>query len=140
MSSVLYTIGMSESTSSSASARRHLLPRSPSDRAVVTLLAVGVLVALVADVDPVIGLAPGAIATVVQKVRGHLLAWRSGGVERAFVMESTAISFYVIVAGLVAVAGLQAAGAFDRIDLAWLPIAAMFIDTTVRSTRESRFV
>jgi hypothetical protein len=62
-----------------------------------------------------------------------------GGVERAFVMESTAISFYVLACALAVVGALQATGLLQRIDAVWFAVAAMFIDTAVRSARESRF-
>ena len=137
MSSVLYNVHMPDSSHSLAHDRRHLLPRWPSDRVVVTLLVVGAATAVATGTDPVLGMAPGAVAAVVQKVGGHVRAWRHDGVERAFVMESAAISFYVLIGVLIVAAVAQAAGA--GVDLGLLVIAALFIDTTVRSTREGRF-
>lgn len=130
---------MTENQPSPASQRRHLLPRWPSDPVVIAFLVAGAAGAALAGFDLIVGLAPGAVAALVQKVGGHVRAWRGGGVERAFVMESTAISFYVLVCALVVVAALQAAGVLHRVDVGSLAVAALFIDTGVRSARESRF-
>src|SRR5688572_9989035 len=129
---------MTDRPPSIAVQRRHLLPRWPSDRIVAGLVVLGLAAALAAGADPAVGLAPGAVAAIVQKVNGHLQAWRRGGVERAFVMESTAISFYVLVAALVVIAVAEAAGA-GHLDAQWLVIGALVVDTTVRGWRESRF-
>ncbi|HUQ38867.1 MAG TPA: hypothetical protein VM030_01820 [Acidimicrobiales bacterium] len=130
---------MSDPIPSEAQQRRQLLPRRPSDRVVMWLAVAGLAAAVALRVDPIIGLAPAAVAAIFQKVNGHLQAWRGGGVERAFVMESTALSFYVLVAVLVVVTVVQAAGVVDRVDVGLLAVSSLFIDTTVRSWRESRF-
>ena len=124
---------------SRAAQTRALFPRWPSDRFVWALLIAGVVVALLARVDVVYGLIPGALAGLVQHVNGHLSAWRRGGVEKAFVMESSAISFYVVVTGLILFAVADAAD-LVQVDLHWLAIGAMYVDTIVRSVREHRFV
>lgn len=89
--------------------------------------------------DPVYGLAPGAVAGFTQHIVGHALAWRRGGVERAFVMESTAIAFYVLFALLLLATVVDSTGLVE-VQFYWLAVAAMFVDTTVGSTRERRFV
>lgn len=96
-------------------------------------------VALAIGVEPAFGLIPGAIAGGVQHVSGHVSAWRRGGVERAFIMESSAISFYVVVILLSSAAVLQTSGVLD-VDIHWLAIGAFYIDTIVRSVREHRYV
>lgn len=130
---------MSETEPSTAAQRRHLFPRWPSDRVVWGLLIVGLAVALVAQVDPVYGLIPGAIAGGIQHVAGHASAWRRGGVERAFIMESSAISFYVVVLLLAVSAVLQATDVVE-VGIHWLAIGAFYVDTIVRSVREHRYV
>lgn len=139
MSSDLYIGPMTEPEPSLAEQRRNLLPRTPSDRVVTLLLAIGVGVALLAHADLAFGAVPGAVAAIAQKVNGHVQAWRRGGIERAFVMETTAISFYVLVAALVVGGAVQAAGTVDHVDAGWFALGALFIDTVVRSARESRF-
>ena len=124
---------------SRAAQSRALFPRWPSDRFVWALLAAGAVVAAVARVDLVYGLIPGAAAGLLQHINGHRAAWRRGGVEKAFVMESSAISFYVVITGLIVLAIADAADLF-HVDLHWLPIGAMYVDTIVRSVREHRFV
>src|ERR1043166_123474 len=129
---------MRDSSPTTTQQRRDLFPRSPSDIVVGGLLIVGTIFAITLKINWYVALGPGAAAKFVQTVRGHVRAWRGKGVERAFVMESTAISFYVIVA-LAALAGaLEASGVPRRIDVAWLPGAALFVDTVVRSFREHR--
>lgn len=130
---------MSETEPSTAAQRRNLLPRWPSDRVVWGLLIVGLAVALIAGFEPAFGLIPGALAGGIQHVAGHASAWRRGGVERAFIMESSAISFYVVVVLLVAAAVLQGTEVID-VDIHWLAIGAFYIDTIVRSVREHRYV
>lgn len=134
---MLYTLRMAGSL---ASQRRHLLPRTPSDRVVLGVLVAGVAAASAAGVDPVVGAAPGAALALFQKVNGHVQAWRMGGVERAFVMESTAISFYVLVAVLFAAAIAEGVGLVRDVGLTWLAVGGLWIDTIVRSWRESRYV
>lgn len=95
--------------------------------------------AFLAGVEPAYGLIPGALAGGIQHVAGHASAWRRGGVERAFIMESSAISFYVVVVLLALAAVLQATGVTD-IGIHWLAIGAFYIDTIVRSVREHRYV
>lgn len=119
--------------------RRNLLPRWPSDRIVFGAITVGFAASLLLGFDPIYGLIPGAVAGFTQHVVGHVLAWRRGGVERAFVMESTAIAFYVLFALLIFATVADATGVVE-VQAYWLPVAAMFVDTTVRSTRERRFV
>ncbi|MGH9084073.1 MAG: hypothetical protein ACRDYW_01345 [Acidimicrobiales bacterium] len=128
---------MPEPTENRPLAQRHLLPRSPSDRVVHGLLGIGLAVALLLDVDPIYGLVPGAVAATVQKAGGHVRAWRSAGVERAFVMESTAISFYLLVLAVLVAAALQGAGV--DVSIGWLLLAALLIDTTVRQVRSARY-
>jgi hypothetical protein len=130
---------MSETEPSTAAQRRHLFPRWPSDRVVWGLLIIGLAVAMVTGAEPAYGLIPGALAGGVQHVSGHASAWRRGGVERAFVMESSAISFYVVVVLLAMAAVLQVAGVMD-IGIHWLAIGALYVDTIVRSVREHRYV
>ena len=130
---------MSETEPSTAAQRRHLFPRWPSDRVVWGLLIAGLAVALVAQVEPAYGLLPGALAGGIQHVAGHASAWRRGGVERAFIMESSALSFYVVVLLLAGAAVLQATGVLD-VGIHWLAIGAFYVDTVVRSIREHRFV
>lgn len=139
MYSFLYFAGMSEIEPSAAAQRRHLFPRWPSDRVVWGLLIGGLIVAALAGVEPVYGLIPGAIAGGIQHGMGHISAWRRPGVERAFIMESSAISFYVVVLLLALAAVIDAAGLLE-IKIYWLAIAAMYVDTIVRSVREHRFV
>lgn len=129
---------MTETEPSRAQQRRHLLPRWPPDFVVWGLLLGGVVLATVLDLDLVYGLAPGALAGAIQHISGHVTAWRRGGVERAFVMESSAISFYVITVLLVVASVLDVADVV-RIELHWLAIAALYVDTIVRSVREHRF-
>lgn len=105
---------------------------------VIGLLVAGAVVAWAADVDVIYGLAPGALAGGVQHVSGHIRAWRMGGVEKAFVMESSAIAFYLVVVGLVVAACLQLAGVAD-IPIHWLAIGALYVDTFSRSIRERHF-
>lgn len=138
MSSSLYIARMSETEPSAAAQRRHLLPRWPSDRVVWGLLLGGLIVAVAAGVEPVYGLVPGAMAGGVQHVVGHATAWRRQGVERAFVMESSAISFYVVFVLLALAAVADVAGLLE-IEIYWLAIGAMYVDTFVRSIREHRF-
>ena len=130
---------MSETEPSTAAQRRHLFPRWPSDRVVWALLIVGVTAAIAGGFELAYGLIPGALAGGIQHVAGHASAWRRGGVERAFIMESSAISFYVVVLLLATAAVLQTTGAFD-IDIHWLAIGAFYVDTIVRSVREHRYV
>jgi hypothetical protein len=118
--------------------QRHLLPRWPSDAVVGAALAAGLVVALVAHVDPLVAVAPAGVLALVQKVGGHLLAWRRGGVERAFVAETSAISFYVLVV-VAAVAGAVAALVGRSLSPLWLVNVAFWVDTVVRKWREPRF-
>ncbi len=129
---------MSDATPSDYEQRRHLLPRWPPDPVVIGLLVVGGAVAWIAGVDLVYGLIPGSIAGMTQHVSGHVRAWRMGGVEKAFVMESSAVAFYVVVVMLIIAAGLQMAGVFD-IEIYWLAIVALYVDTLSRSVHERRF-
>jgi hypothetical protein len=131
---------MTDPTPSLTSQRRHLLPRTPSDRLVVALLLVGLGLAAALRVDPLIGLVPAGFAALVQKINGHVQAWRGGGIERAFVMESSAISFYMLTATFLAVGALQGAKVIGHFNAVWWFNIALFVDTTVRSSRESRFV
>ena len=128
---------MGDLTESRARAQRHLLPRRPSDRVVLALIALGAAVAALLRMDLTYGLIPGAIAAVVQKGSGHLRAWRSQGVERAFVMESTALAFYVLFAALLGAAVAQALGV--EVQIGWLLLATLMIETTVRHVRSSRY-
>ena len=123
-----------------ASEGRNLLPRWPSDVVVLGLAVAGLGAALALGADPLAGLAPAALAALFQKVNGHVQAWRRGGVERAFAMESAAISFYVTFLGLVVVGALEATSVVRQVDVLWLAVGALFVDTIVRSWRESRFV
>lgn len=95
--------------------------------------------AFIAGFEPAYGLIPGALAGAIQHVAGHVSAWRRGGVERAFIMESSAISFYVVVVLLAVAAVLQATGVID-VGIHWLAIGSFYVDTIVRSVREHRFV
>ena len=137
--STLYIARMSEKEPSTAAQRRHLFPRWPSDRVVWGLLLGGLVVAAAAGLDPVYGLLPGALAGAVQHMVGHAAAWRRQGVERAFIMESSAISFYVVVV-LLAIAAVADVAGLVRIEIYWLAIGAMYVDTIVRSIREHRYV
>lgn len=128
---------MSDLTESRARAQRELLQRTPSDRVVLGLFALGLAVALLLRVDAAYGLVPGAIAAVVQKVSGHIHAWRSHGVERAFVMESTALAFYLLFAALLIAAVVEGFGV--DVPIGWLVLAALMIETTVRQIRSSRY-
>ena len=128
-----------EAIPSRAAQTRALFPRWPSDRFVWAVLVAGLLVAAVARVEIAYGLIPGAVAGLVQHVNGHLSAWRRGGVEKAFIMESSAISFYVVVIGLILFAVADTADLL-HVELHWLAVGAMYVDTIVRSVRERRFV
>ena len=129
---------MSEMYDNRALAQRHLLPRVPSDRVVFALLVLGLTAAVGLRVAPAYGLIPGAVAAATQKAWGHVRAWQSSGVERAFVMESTAISFYLLVLALVVAAGLEISGV--EVSFGWLLFASLMIDTTVRQVRSHRYV
>jgi hypothetical protein len=135
-------MGDDERAPDRAMQQRHLLPRRPSDRVVVGLLLAGVVPYALGGAEQPWGLwllAPGAVAALWQKVAGHVLAWRSEGVERAFVMESAAICFYVVVAGCVLAGVAQAAGLVDHVDAFWVVIGALFADTLVRDRRGNRY-
>jgi hypothetical protein len=132
----------STSTPSRAKQQRHLLPRRPPDWLVATLLAVGIagfFVAGASDDSSLWFLLPGAVTAVVQKVNGHWAAWHSDGVERAFVLESTAMSFYVLTAFLLGAGILQGLGVLEVVNAAWGVIAALFLDSTVRGWAEHRY-
>ena len=130
---------MTEKTPSLALQRRNLLPRWPADWIINLLLAAGALTALLVGFDIRYGLIPGALAALTQKAVGHSLAWRRGGVEKAFVMESSAISFYIVAAILLLAAIIGEIGLL-QVDAYWLFAIAILADTTVRSFRESRYV
>ena len=122
---------------------RHLLPRWPPDWVVALLIAAGLIALFVAgpnDDDSRWFLLPGALAAVVQKVGGHIAAWRSDGVERAYVLESAAMSFYLLVLLLLVVTVLQAVGVLDAPDAGWALVAALFLDTAVRDWAKNRYV
>lgn len=128
---------MSDLTKNRAKVQRQLLPRHPSDRVVLGLIGAGLAAATVARVDLAYALVPGGIAVIVQKVGGHVRAWRSTGVERVFVMESSAISFYVVL-GLLAIVGcLDAAGA--HVPMGWVFFTALMVETFVRQVRSARY-
>lgn len=76
-------------------AGRNLLPRRPSDPVVALLVILGIFGGLITQDESlrVAVVLPAVVATLVQKVKGHRAAWRSEGVERAFILESSAISF-----------------------------------------------
>lgn len=103
------------------------------------LLVAGQFVALGLGYDPIYGLIPGAAAGAAQHIAGHAVAWRRGGVERAFIMESSAISFYFVAVALVVAAVLEVTDVRE-IGIHWLAIGAFYVDTIVRSVREHRFV
>lgn len=130
---------MPDETPSPAHQRRNLLPRWPPDPIPLVVLIGGLGAAFVAGIDPTYGAVPGALLMIAQKVSGHVLAWRIGGVERAFVSESSAISFYVVAVALFAAAVLERAD-LVRIETYWLFFVAVISDTTVRSFRESRYI
>ena len=136
--SPLYIAEMSEGEPPIEKQRRQLLPRWPSDRVIVALMIGGLVTALIARVDLWYGFGPGGLAISIQHVAGHVSAWRRGGVERAFVMESSAISFYVVVVLLAAAAVLGAADVVE-IGVHWMLLGALFVDTIVRGIRESRY-
>src|SRR5437764_4786138 len=120
---------------SSASEGRNLLPRSPSDRVIFLCLVAGLALASVLRIDPTYGLLLGAVPALAQLIRGHMRAWRSRGVERAFVMESAAISFYVSVAALLILAVLEQLNVGSRVHMAVLVVGALYVDTMVRKFR-----
>ena len=122
--------------------QRHLLPRWPPDWAVAGLLAAGIVAFVVTGAQDDAGLwwlAPGAAAAVWQKVAGHVSAWRSDGVERAFVVESAALCFYVVVAGCALAGVLQLFGIIEHLDPPWVVVGALFADTMVRDQRRNRY-
>ena len=133
--------GSGEGANGEARARRHLLPRHPSDSVVGTLAIVGIVGAVLVRDDTlgIVLLLPAVVATLAQKINGHRAAWKSSGVERAFILESSAISFYVLCGGLAVLAALQLTGLVGAVDLWVLAIGTLFVDTTVRQVREGRF-
>jgi hypothetical protein len=132
-----------EAVPSRAQQQRNLLPRTPSDHVVGGLVLAGVVgwaVAAHAGADSGAALLlPAAFATIAQKATGHWRAWHAEGVERAFVLETSAVSFYVGIAALVIVGLLQATSILPVVHAGWFVIGALFLDTTVRSFRESRY-
>ena len=122
---------------------RQLLPRWPPDWVVGSLLLVGIIAFLIVGPREDHSrwlLLPGAAAAVVQKVGGHIAAWRSDGVERAYVLESAAMSFYLLVAFLLGVTVLQGLGIIEDANAGWALVAALFLDTMVRDWAKNRYV
>ena len=85
-----------------------------------------------------IAAAPAALLALIQKIDGHVVAWRRGGVEQAFVMKSAAISFYVM-GGIAMLLGIAMMAGDIHLSPVWLLIGPLWIDTVVRKSIEHRY-
>ena len=134
-----------DDTPSRTAQQRALLPRWPSDKVIYGLLAAGLVAGgLIGGLrgDVVVGLLvgalPGSLAHWVALIRGHIVAWRHDGVERTFVMHDAALSFYIVLVLLLAVALFEAVGG-GHVSAIWLFFGATYVEMFVRTAVEKRY-
>jgi hypothetical protein len=121
---------------------RHLLPRWPSDRVVAGLIGVGLAAFVISgssEDSSLWWLLPGAVAATIQHVNGHWAAWHSEGVERAYVLESSALCFYALTVVFLLGGILQGVGVIGHVNLGYVALVAMVLDTVVRDVVKNRY-